>query len=342
MVLAARSGAVRNRTLARRSAAEVDLERLFAAPDLAGDSLRRRDFSPMAAWSLTSRVPRTIGPAGPVGLRPGSGKHRQLIDARALVPIRVRCRRKRRRVANASAPRPCPGILEYSFSPDSRSILVPLGGDLYLYDLKAPAARAVRRLTTTAAYETDARISPRGHYVSFIREQNLYVLDLRSGVETAITRDGRGTVSFGMAEFIAQEEMNRDTGYWWSQDDSRIAYTRVDEARIPEVERFEINARSVVTVVRQRYPFTGAPTFPCNCSSLTSRHPTNAVPMDLGSDDDFYLARVEFFPDGKALAVQRQSRDQKRLDLLRLDVATGAARGLITETSDTWVPLTTN
>ena len=64
-----------------------------------------------------------------------------------------------------------------------------------------------------------------------------------------------------MAEFIAQEEMNRDTGYWWSPDDSRIAYTRVDEARIPEVERFEINARNVV-MVRQRYPFTGAANVP--------------------------------------------------------------------------------
>ena len=138
---------------------------------------------------------------------------------------------------------------------------MPLGGDLYLYDLKAPAERAVRRLTSTEAYETDARISPRGRYVSFIREQNLHVLDLRSGVESAITREGGGTVSFGMAEFIAQEEMNRDTGYWWSPDDTRIAYTRVDEARIPETERFEINARNVV-VVRQRYPFTGAANVP--------------------------------------------------------------------------------
>ncbi len=321
-------------------ATELTVERLFAAPDLAGDSLRSPRLSPngrLVAYLKGAADNRDRLDLWAYDL--ATGKHRQLIDARALVPeagalsTEEAARRERQRTSALS------GILEYSFSPDSRSILVPLGGDLYLYDLKAPAARAVRRLTTTPAYETDARISPRGHYASFIRDQNLYVLDLRSGVETAITRDGRGTVSFGMAEFIAQEEMKRDTGYWWSQDDSRIAYTRVDEARIPEVERFEINALSVVTV-RQRYPFTGAANVPVQLFVAELAAPDHAVPMDLGSDDNFYLARVDFFPDGKALAVQRQSRDQKRLDLLRLDVATGAARGLITETSDTWVPLT--
>ena len=155
---------------------------------------------------------------------------------------------------------------------------------------------------------------------------------------SAITQDGKGTVSFGIAEFIAQEEMNRDTGYWWSPDDTRIAYTRVDEARIPETERFEINARSVV-VVRQRYPFTGAANVPVQLFVASVAEPGKAVRMDLGADDDIYLARVEFFPGSDALAVQRQSRDQKRLELLRMDAATGAASVLLTETSDTWVAL---
>jgi dipeptidyl-peptidase-4 len=241
-------------------------------------------------------------------------------------------RRERQRTSALS------GILEYSFSPDSRSILVPLGGDLYLFDLKAPAAKAVRRITTTPAYETDARFSPRGHYISFIREQNLIVLDLRSGAETAITHGGGGTVSYGMAEFIAQEEMNRDTGYWWSPDESRIAYARVDDASIPETERFEINARNVV-VVRQRYPYAGAANVPVELFVAPVADPSRAVRMDLGPDKDIYLARVDFFPGSDTLAVQRQSRDQQRLDLLRLDVATGAGRTLVTETSNTWVPL---
>ena len=103
-------------------------------------------------------------------------------------------------------------------------------------------ADAVRRLTSTDAYETDARFSPRSNFVSFVRDQNLYVIDLATGKERAVTREGGGLVSFGMAEFIAQEEMDRDTGYWWSPDERHIALARVDESPVAEVERFEIQA----------------------------------------------------------------------------------------------------
>src|SRR5262249_8782249 len=138
----------------------------------------------------------------------------------------------------------------------SHSILVPLGGDLYVYDLRAKPESAVRRITQTESFETDAHFSPQGHYVSFIRDQNLVVYDLKSGQERQITRDGGGLISYGMAEFIAQEEMGRTTGYWWSPDDRRIAFTRIDETPVPEVERFEIYADSV-QVVKQRYPASG-------------------------------------------------------------------------------------
>src|SRR4029078_12918568 len=145
-------------------------------------------------------------------------------------------RRERQRPSSFS------GIVDYSFAPDSRHLLIPLNGDLYVYDLARSGAEAVQRLTTTDAYETDAHFSPRSHYASFIRDQNLYVIDLANGTERAITRQGGGLVSFGMAEFIAQEEMDRETGYWGSPDERRIVLARVDESPVAEVERFEIQA----------------------------------------------------------------------------------------------------
>src|SRR5262249_24996245 len=141
---------------------------------------------------------------------------------------------------------------------DSRYLLVPLGGDLYVYDLRAKPEKAVRRLTHTASYETDAKFSPQGHYVSFIRDQNVVIYDLGSGKEQAITSTGGGLVSFGMAEFIAQEEMGRSTGYWWSPDEKHIAFARVDESPVREVERFELYADRT-QVVKQRYPAAGSP-----------------------------------------------------------------------------------
>src|SRR5262249_11780868 len=99
--------------------------------------------------------------------------------------------------------------------------------------------------------------SPLGHYVSFIRDQNLIVYDLASGQEHAITHDGGHTVSFGVAEFVAQEEMARTTGDWWAPDGKHIAFTRVDESSGPGVESFGVYADRT-QVVKQRYPAAGS------------------------------------------------------------------------------------
>jgi dipeptidyl-peptidase-4 len=138
-----------------------------------------------------------------------------------------------------------------------------------------------------------------------------------------------------MAEFIAQEEMDRNTGYWWSPDERRIALTRVDDSPVSEVERFEIQATGA-RIVRQRYPATG--TANARVDLLVADLGSDVrLPLDLGQGD-FYLPRVEWFPDSRAVAVQRQSRDQKTLELLRFGLD-GRSRVLITEHSDSWVPL---
>jgi dipeptidyl-peptidase-4 len=320
---------------AAANAEKLTLERMFAAPDLSGPSLRKPQVSPdgrLVTYLKGKEDAKDTFDLWAYDVR--ARRHAVLVDSARLVPERRELsaeeeqRRERQRISSLS------GIVEYSLSPDGRAVLVPLGGDLYLYDLSAGRARA---LTQSEAYETDARFSPRGRYVSFVRDQNLWVVEVASGAERPITREGGGPVSFGVAEFIAQEEMDRDTGYWWSPDEERIAFARVDESAVEEVERFEIGARET-RVVRQRYPRAGATNARVDLfvAALAGGEP---VAVDLGADPDFYLARVAWFPDGRALAVQRQSRDQKQLDLLDADAATGRTRVLLTETSDTWVDL---
>ena len=85
-----------------------------------------------------------------------------------------------------------------------------------------------------------------------------------------------------MAEFIAQEEMDRDTGYWWSPDERHIALARVDESPVAEVERFEIQAAGA-RVVRQRYPATGAANARVGPVRRGSGGPTARLQLDLGS-----------------------------------------------------------
>jgi dipeptidyl-peptidase-4 len=315
----------------------LTIERFFAAPDLSGASLRSPQISPDGHYVAYLRgSDRNKDRLDLWGYDIRAKKHTLLVDSSQLVPqeralsAEEEARRERQRTSSLS------GIIEYQFSPDSQSILVPLGGDLYVYDLRSKEAR---RITQTESFETDAKFSPRGRYVSFVRDQNLVIYDLTTGQERAITRDGGGLVSFGVAEFIAQEEMGRSTGYWWAPDEKHIAFARVDESPVAEVERFEIYADSV-KVVKQRYPAAGAKNALVQLFTADIGKPdAPPVQMDLGPNADIYLARVKWFPDGSALAVQRQSRDQKTLTLLRMDPRSGKTRELLTEKSDTWVEI---
>jgi dipeptidyl-peptidase 4 len=360
----------------RAQAEKLSIERIFAAPDLSGASLRSPQISPdghLVAYLRGAEHNKDRLDLWAYDLV--HRHHRLLVDAARLVPTEHALsteeeqRRERQRTSSLS------GIVEYQFSPDSRFLLVPLGGDLYLYDLRAAPDQAVRRLTNTSSYATDAKFSPLGHYVSFIRGQNLIVYELATGKEVSITREGGGLISFGTAEFIAQEEMGRTTGYWWSPNEKHIAFTRVDETPVPEVERFEIYADGT-KVVKQRYPGAGKPNalvqlfvteVPLGAAAATNKSAgasaaadgpagtarsavfansfasaaggATPVRVDLGSNTDIYLARVNWFPDSSALAVQSESRDQKTLTLLHADPDTGATETLLTERSDKWVDL---
>ena len=317
------------------NAMPLTIERIFAAPDLTGAQLREPKFSPDGRYvTFLQGKADNKDQLDLWAFDTSSGKSRLLVDSRALVAeerlsAEEEARRERQRTASLR------GIVEYEFSSDGKRLLIPLGGDLYLYDLTA-RANPVTRLTSTDAYETDARFSPRGNYVSFVRNQNLFAIDLRTHAEIALTTDGAGLVQYGVAEFVAQEEMGRSTGYWWSPDDTRIAYTRVDDSPVQEVERFEINADGV-RVFRQRYPAAGGANTRVELfvRELASDKITN-VDLQLG---DGYLARVDWFTDSRHLAAQRQTRDQKRLDLLKIDVATGRGQAILSETSAHWIEL---
>jgi len=259
------------------------------------------------------------------------GEKRLLVDSQLLVADEGKldevelARRERARIYAT-------GIIEYSWSNDGKALLFPLGGDLYYLQLGSEP----RRITRTEATETDAKISPQGRYLSFVREQNLYVVDLQTGEEHAISTDGGGAVSYATAEFVAQEEMDRSTGYWWSTDDTRIAYTRIDESNVRMVNRYEIDDGGVTTVP-QRYPFAGT----ANVSiKLFVKDLTSGVvhEVGLGEDEDIYLARVDFSPDG-TLALQKQPRDQKSLELIFVDRDTLEQSVVLREKQSHWVNL---
>ena len=312
-------------------AERLTLDRIYGEASLAGASVRNLRVSPdgervtflrpraddqyrLDLWEYNTKSKATA----------------RLVDSQKLVPneelsLEEKARRERARTAGLS------GILNYFWSPDGKQLLVPIGGDLYLVDAAKPeAARKV-----ASGNVIDPKISPRGRYVSFVRNQNLVVIDLKTGAERQLTLDGKGTVHNGEAEFIAQEEMDQHTGYYWAPDDSQIAYRRYDDAPVPVVRRFEIFADRT-EVIDQHYPAAGDPNV---AIELMVVNPATGEQrkIDLGADKDIYLVRADFSADAKTLVYQRQTRDQKRLDLVAVDVASLNQRPLFSESSPTWV-----
>jgi dipeptidyl-peptidase-4 len=318
------------------AATDIPLDRVFSSPSLSGPTPRKPKLSPDGRFvTLLKNRPDDKDRYDLWSIDTASGAERMLVDSKKIgsggeISEEEKMRRERARIAGTK------GITDYGWAPDSRSILVPIDGDLYLATLDG----SVRRLTNTAATEIDPKVSETGRYLSFLRDQNLFVMDAATGTEHALTADGGKTLSWGAAEFVAQEELGRDTGYWWSPDDRHIAVARVDESPVAIVKRAAIGA-SGTELIEQRYPSAGTKNAIVDLYVMTPDGKSR-VKADLGADPDYYLARVDWARDGKSLYVQRLSRDQKRLDVLRVDPASGSSTLLFSEESPTWVNLTDN
>lgn len=307
-------------------------ERVFADPSLSGPAAKGVALSPDGKRvTYLKAKPEAANVQDLWAADVAGGEPYRLIDSAALssgakeLSEAEKARRERARVQAR-------GIVEYSWDSQGRFILVPLDGDLYLDSV---ADGKVTRLTETPGDEVDAKVSPKGAYVSYVRDQNLYIKAVNGGAETALTTEGKDALSFGVAEFIAQEELDRFTGYWWSPTEAAIAYTRVDESGVDIVPRADIGP-SGATIALQRYPRAGRPNAVVDVlvRDLASGKVTQ---LDLGANKDIYVARVDWSADGKTVYVQRLSRDQKTLDLIAFSPATGQGKTILTETDAHWV-----
>ncbi|VVT13546.1 S9 family peptidase [Erythrobacter sp. EC-HK427] len=319
-------------------APELTFERVFASPSLNGATPRQAKLSPDGRYLTVLRNREDERERYDLwAYDRQTSQWSMLVDSGALGSGRAlsedeRMQRERARVGDLR------GIISYQWTPDGTGLLVPLDGDLYL----ARIGGEVVQLTDTEESELNPSLSEDGGYVSFVRDRRLWVGAVGSEPQP-ITPAEEDTIRWGEAEFVAQEEMSRLTGYWWAPDDSRIVVQRTDESPVGIVTRAAIGATGT-QVYDQRYPVAGSANA---LVQLFVMDPDggNAVEVDLGAETDIYLARVDWAPDGSAIYVQRQNREQTVLDMLRVDPATGASEVFFTENAameDYWINLSDN
>src|SRR5689334_3243485 len=263
-------------------AEKLTIDRIYSDPDLNGPSPRALKLAPDGSRVMFLRGREDDQNQLDLWVfEVATNTTRRLVDSTALgktaeLSDAEKARRERERIAQLH------GIVSYRWSPDSRKILFGVGERLWLYDFDAKAGAELRALTPTGLDVIDAQVSPKGRYVSFVSRQNLYTVDLSTGKNYQLTRDGKGPIHNAEAEFVAQEEMDRATGYWWAPDDSLIAFERYDESGVDEIKRNEVYADRTETV-SQRYPAAGRPNVTVRLG-LVRPHDMRARWVDLGAN----------------------------------------------------------
>jgi dipeptidyl-peptidase 4 len=262
-----------------------------------------------------------------------TGAEKSLLSARALLgqgdevlSPEERARRERLRLT-------AKGIAQYELSADGSKLLVPLGGRVFLHELEGGATR---ELPVGKPAPVDPRFSPDGSKVSFVRAGDLYVLDLATGRETRLTTGASETITHGLAEFVAQEEMARHQGYWWSPDSAFVAYQRTDDG---PVERFFIADPAHPERAPQSFPYPRA------------GHPNAEVTLGIAPAGGGatvwatwdrqtypYLASVRW-DKGGPLTILVQNRAQTEEALFAVDPKTGSAKPLLVERDAVWLNL---
>ena len=224
----------------------------------------------------------------------------------------------------------------YVFAPVHKALLVTAGDDLFHWPFDSDR---VTRLTSTPGLEDEVTFSADGRLVAFVRDHNLYVVDLQ-GRERALTTDGHSQLLNGRLDWVYQEEIyGRGThrAYWWSPDGSRIAFLQLDEAPVPEFTVVDhVPYRQDLEVTD--YPKAGDPN-PVVKLGVVRATGGEVLWVDTSkyAAADHLIVNVDWTPDSRDVVFQVQDREQTWLDLNLGAAAKGTTSTLLRETTKAWV-----
>jgi dipeptidyl-peptidase-4 len=228
------------------------------------------------------------------------------------------------------------GINDYEFSADEKKILISTSkeriyrrsfrAEYFIYSLET---KELKPLSLKGKQQL-ATFSPDGQQVAFVRENNLFTVDLESMSETQITQDGeRNTIINGATDWVYEEEFAFVKGFEWSPDSKKIAFFRFDESGVKEFS-MAMYKDLYPEEYRFKYPKAG------ETNSVVSIHSCDLVSgkivrMDIGSETDQYIGRIFWTKNPETLSMIRINRLQNIRDVIHADALSGKSEVVFTE-----------
>jgi len=235
---------------------------------------------------------------------------------------------------------------DYSFSANEQMVLLPTETEsiyrhssrskYYIYDR---ATKSIQELSTDK--QRLAQFSPDATKVAFVRTNNIFIKDLKSGSETQITTDGEmNKIINGATDWVYEEEFAFDNGFQWNSSGTKIAYYRFNEEAVPEFS-MDMFSELYPSQYRFKYPKAGETnsTVEIFIYDLATKE---IVEADIEVEDEFYIPRIKWTKDKNVLSVQRMNRHQNNLDFILVNATDGSARTIFTETDDAYIDVTDN
>ncbi len=295
--------------------------------------------TPDGRWVLFLRSEATSPVQSLYAFDVSTGKTEQVLTAEALLKgaaqqlsVAERAELERKRISAR-------GFTGFELSRDGKTLVTVLSGRVYQVDVGAltagkPAATSSRPLPVEGVLSPT--LSADGAQLAYVKGDDLHVLDVARGTSRQLTTGGTERLSHGLAEFVAQEEMHRFEGFWWSPDGKQLAF---EESDTRKVETFTIQdpARPEEPANAFPYPRPGKANAKVRLGLVsTAGGPTTWVAWD--TEKYPYLARV-VWPKHGPLTLLVQNRPQTEELLLAVEAQTGATRVLLRETDAAWLNL---
>ena len=298
-----------------------------------GTQVNFSGFPPQTAWldDDTYLVRRPGSGTGWRKVNAGTGASAPLYDVSAMESALAALPGVSREAAAAAAR----GSLE--FNNTHTAALVTLATDLYYFEF---ASGRAARLTNKTGEEEVATFSPDGRTVAFVRDHNLFAVEVAGAHERALTTDGGKETFNGQLDWLYQEEIygrGNFQGFWWSPDSSRLAFLQLDERPVPEytvTDHLPYRPELEVT----DYPKAGDPNPGVRLGVVAAAGGT-VTWADASTYDgtDVLIVEVSWTPDSRYVEHQVQNREQTWLDMNLADASDGRSRRLLHETTRAWV-----